>query len=73
MKRFRLKKEINLTGLLDTDSRYDRYMSGKSKKGEKSPQEKLGIEDQGMEPLGGKPMRLKDVLSTILGSMYEEE
>lgn len=65
--------ELNLTGLFDPDSQYDRYMNGKSRKGKKSPQEKLGIEDKGMEPLGGEPMKMMDILDDLVGSMYEEE
>lgn len=69
----KIKKEINLAGFFDTDSRYERYMTGKSKKGNKTPQQKLGIEDQGMEPLGGKPMKMMDIVDDLLSSMYEEE
>lgn len=64
MKKFRLRiqKEINLTGLKMADSQFNQYITGKVKKGNKTPQQQLDIEDDGMEPLGGKPMRLMDLL-----------
>lgn len=68
----KLTLELNLNGLFDPDSQYNSYMNGKSRK-KKSPQEKLGIEDDGMERLGGEPMKMMDILDDLVGSMYEEE
>jgi hypothetical protein len=68
----KLKNEINLTGLKDPDSQYASYMSKIDKK--KTVQQKLGIEDDGMEPLGGKGMKMMDILHLLgLDSMYDKE
>lgn len=69
----KLTLELNLNGLFDTDSQYNCYMNGKSRKGKKTPQEKLGIEDKGMERLGGEPMKMMDIVNDLLDGMYEED
>lgn len=68
----RLKKEINLTGLKDTDSQYSQYMIGKVRK-RKTPQQILGIEDKGPERI--ERMKMMDIVKSLYddGESYEQE
>jgi len=55
---------------IDTDSLWSILSNKKSLKGGKTIQQMLGIEDKGMEPLGGKPLKMMDIINSI-DSMYE--
>lgn len=57
------------------DSLWSRLSNKKSSKGGKTIQQILGIEGEGPEPLGGKPLKMMDIVNSMYdnGEEYEEE
>lgn len=67
MKR-RNENKISFDQLSNADTIWSRLSALKKSNTGKTAQQKLGIEDEGPEPLGGKPMSMMDLVK----SMYED-
>lgn len=71
----KVKNESSFDLLNGPDSLWNRLSSKKSMKNGKTTQQMLDIEDDGMEPLGGKKkLSLMDIVNNMYeqGEFYEE-